>query len=241
MQQFRIKENGFEEIRKRALIRSISFMGIAVIGCILVGLDQASGTTDDINILFLLIPLFVILLGISVYSSLNRLKKVFESYKLTLTDNEIICEQLKLPTVSISHAEIENIIQRKNGNLVIRSKHPHSNFWIPKQLEDYETLKTALNKIHPITPQTSINLFQDYPQLSSLLTTGLLLCVFIASNKILVALSGTLMSVYLVWGFFSIRQSKQLNARTKRISWVMLVVLASVIGTMIFKLLAMPK
>jgi hypothetical protein len=77
---------------------------------------------------------------------------------------------------------------------------------------------------------------QKYQSLTALLVVGLMLCVYMVNNKIIVALAGTIFTAIMISSFVKIRSSKNVDHRTKKIVWWGLIVLASVITVMIFKL-----
>ena len=77
---------------------------------------------------------------------------------------------------------------------------------------------------------------EKYQSLTGLLTVGLMLCVYTVNNKIIVGLTGTALVALFIWSFAKIRSSKNVDSKTKRGIWWILLVLASVIAVMVFKL-----
>lgn len=61
-------------------------------------------------------------------------------------------------------------------------------------------------------------------------------CVYTMNNKLVVALTGSVLVFLLVWSFVNIRNSKNVDTNIKRNVWWVIVVLASVIAVMVFKL-----
>jgi hypothetical protein len=75
----------------------------------------------------------------------------------------------------------------------------------------------------------------------ALLALGLMLCVYTVTNKIIVGLSGSLLVGLMLWSFFEVRRSKNIDSKTKRGIWFVLLVVASVIAVMIMKLIGQQK
>ena len=63
-----------------------------------------------------------------------------------------------------------------------------------------------------------------------------MLCVYALNNKIIVGIAGVTLVVLMTWSFIKIRRSKNVDIKTKKSMWWILIVLASVIAVMFFKL-----
>ena len=77
--------------------------------------------------------------------------------------------------------------------------------------------------------------------MTGLVTVGLMLCVYTVTNKIIVALSGVLLVGLMLWSFLEVHRSKNIDTKTKRSMWWVILVLASVIAVMIMKLTGQQK
>src|SRR5262245_24722509 len=107
---------------------------------------------------------------------------------------------------------------------------------IPAQMDNYSKLETALEQIRPIVARDKISFLEKYQSLTGLVIVGLMLCVYTVNNKIIVGLAGSALAASMAWSFIKIRNSKNVDSKTKRSIWWILLVLASVIAVMIFKL-----
>lgn len=241
MQQFKIRQEGFKEIRKQLLIRTLPIILIVIIVGIVISTVNAKNKETDINVLPFFIPLAVVSVAFGLYRGVNRQKGLFDSFTLTLSNNLITREQINTPTISIYFNDIKEIRKHRNGSFTVKSKNPTDLINIPTQIENYSELEQSLAKIIPITARSNEPILQKYPSLLSLLTIGLMLCIYTVTNKILVALSGILLVGLITWSFYEVRRRKNIDAKTKRISWWLLLVLLSVIGVMIMKLTGQPR
>jgi hypothetical protein len=236
MQIFKIRQDGFKEIRKKMLLRSIRLLLIAGAVGITISTINSKSKENDVNVLPITIPVIAVALGFRIYRGVNRQKGLFESYTLTITNNLITREQLNTPTISIYFNEVKEIAKHKNGSFTIKGKQTVDLIGIPAQIENYTQLETSLQQIQPIVVKDKVQFIEKYQSLAGLVTVGLMLCVYTVSNKIVVGLTGTALVALLVWSFIKIRSSKNVDSKTKRSVWWVLLVLASVIAVMIFKL-----
>lgn len=223
------------------LIRTLPIILIAVTIGITISSINTKGTADDINVLPIIIPFVAVTVCLGLYRGLNRQRNLFESYQLTLTNNLITREQLNTPTISIYFNEIKEIIKSKNGSFSIRGKDPTDLIIIPAQIENYIELENTLAQIKSFAKKSSKSFLQKYSIAISLFSLTLMLCVYTATNKIIVAFSGTFLLAIVSWSFYEVRKSRNIDAKTKRSMWWVLILLASVIGVMIIKLTGVQK
>lgn len=236
MQIFKIRQDGFKEIKKKMLQRSIPLLLIAGTVGITISTINSKQVKNEVNVLPIVIPVMAVALGFGIYRGVNRQKDLFESYTLTITNNLITREQLNTPTISIYFNDVKEIAKHKNGSFTIKGKETVDLIGIPAQIDNISQLETALQQIQPIVVKDKVSFMEKYQSLTGLATLGLMLCVYTVSNKIIVALTGTTLVALMVWSFIKIRNSKNVDNKTKRSVWWVLLVLASVIAVMIFKL-----
>ena len=236
MQVFKISQDGFKEIKKQMLIRTLPIMLIAVTVGIAISFINSKNNSAEVNVLPILIPIMAAAVGFGLYRGVNRQKSLFESYTLIITNNLITREQLNTPTISIYFNEVKEIAKHKNGSFTIKGKETVDLIVIPAQIDDYLQLETALQQIQPIVVKDKVSFMEKYQSLTGLVTVGLMLCVYTVNNKIIVALTGSTLVALMVWSFNKIRSSKNVDSKTKRSVWWVALVLASVIAVMIFKL-----
>lgn len=236
MQTFKIRQGGFKEIKRQMLIRTLPIMLIAVTVGIVISSINSKDKATDVNVLPFVIPLIAVAVGYGLYRGVNRQKALFESYTLTITNNLVTREQLNTPTISIDFNDIKEITKHKNGSFIIKGKETVDIIGIPAQVDNYSQLEIELQQIQPIIVKHKVSFLEKYQSLTGLLTVGLMLCVYTINNKIIVGLTGTALVALMVWSFIKIRSSKNVDSKTKRSVWWVLLVLASVIAVMIFKL-----
>ena len=236
MQVFKIRHDGFKEIRKKILLRIIPLLIIAGAVGITISTINSKQKENDVNVLPIVIPMVALALGFGIYRGVNRQKALFESYKLTITNNLVTREQLNTPTISIYFNNIKEIAKHKNGSFTVRGNEVGDLIGLPVQIENILQLETILQQIQPIIVKDKVSFLDKYPSLTGLVTIALMLCVYTINNKIIVVFTGSSLVALLIWSFIKIRGSNNVDNKTKQSVWWVLLVLASVILVMIFKL-----
>jgi len=235
MQQFKITPEGLTELRKKALIRSLPTVLIAVAVSIIIRTINSNNTIDDITITLIPICFLILILGFSLYLGLRRQRKLLESYVLTFENNTITRQQVNIPTITIDFSDIAQILKSTNGTFTIKSKNPRDIIGVPVQIENYNELEHLLNDIMLITEKRE-TFIEKYRIILSILFFGVFMTVNVVQNKFIVAAAGIVSIAILIWSLLEIQRNKNIDNKTKRNNWVVLIVVASILGTVIVKL-----
>lgn len=234
--EFQIKENGFAEIKKALIIKTIPVAILAAGTGLTISHINSNGQTTDVNVLLFLIPLVVGALAFGLFKGINRQKELFESYKLIVNEYEIVREQNNTQTISIPRNEIKSIIKNPKGILTIVGNSYTDVIGVPSQINNSEKLEQVLSEIKPITYSNKKPLFEKYKGVLILIVLGLMATVFISTNKLLVGITGLILILFLGYSFYEVRRNKNIDKKTKNSMWWLLLVLFSVIGNMYFKI-----
>jgi len=249
MQSFRIRPDGFKEIRKKMLIIMIpTFLVIITIITVtnIMNTGNVRNNAGTVTYHFawtneLLLPLAIVVLSMAVpffavYRIFSRLKMMYESYELQISNNLIAREQLNTPTISIYLTDVQEIVKRKNGSFLVRGTKAIDLIMIPKQIENRDQLETALEQIKPITTKSKNAVRQYIQALLGLAAVGLMICVNTVNNKGIVTLAGTAFTAIMIWNLIQTQKSKNVDYRSKRLKWISLIAVIAVIYIVILKL-----
>ncbi|MGO4919814.1 hypothetical protein [Maribacter spongiicola] len=234
--EFQIKENGFAEIKKALIIKTIPVAILAAGTGLTISHINSNGQTTDVNVLLFLIPLVVGALAFGLFKGINRQKELFESYKLIVNEYEIVREQNNTQTISIPRNEIKSIIKNPKGILTIVGSSNTDVIGVPSQINNSEKLEQILSEIKPITYSDKKPPFEKYKGVLILIVLGLMATVFISTNKLLVGITGSILILFLGYSFYEVRRNKNIDKKTKNSMWWLLLVLFSVIGNMYLKI-----
>lgn len=236
MEQFKIRQDGFKEIRKAMLIKAIPISLLAAFGGLAISHFNTNGQQSDVNVFPFVIPIVLGALAFGLYRGVNRQKEIFDSYRLTLDNNGITREQHNTPTITISNTDVSEIIKNSNGSFAIKGNSSLNVIGVPSQIDDYEKLEKSLAEIRKISSKSSEPFLQKFRGLLSILTIGLMAAVYISKDKIIVGVSGTVLLVVLGYSFFEVQRSKNVDSKTKKEMWWLILVTASIVGVMCYKL-----
>jgi hypothetical protein len=236
MQQFKIRQDGFKEIRKAILIKTIPISLLTAFGGLAASYFTTSGQQGDVNVFPFIIPIILGALAFGLYRGINRQKEIFDSYRLTLDNNGITREQHNTPTINISKADLSEIIKNPNGSFTIKGNSTVNVIGVPSQIDDYENLEISLAEIRQISTKNNEPFLQKFRALLSILVIGLMASVYISKDKIIVGISGTVLLVVLGYSFFEVQRSKNIDSKTKKGMWWLILVTVSIIGVMFYKL-----
>lgn len=236
MEQFKIRQDGFKEIRKAMLIKAIPISLLAAFGGLAISHFNTNGQQSDVNVFPFVIPIVLGLLAFGLYRGVNRQKEIFDSYRLTLDNNGISREQHNTTTITISNTDVSKIIKNSNGSFTIKGNSSVNVIGVPSQIDDYEKLEKSLAKIRQISTKSSEPFLQKFRGLLSILTIGLMAAVYISKDEIIVGVSGTVLLVVLGYSFFEVQKSKNVDGKTKKGMWWLILVTASIVGVMYYKL-----
>jgi len=241
MPDFRISSNGFKEIKKRLVTRLVAFTFLMAAGGIAFTFFNNKKEQDYTILIPALLIFYIFIFTFSIIRVLKRQKKLLDSYTLTINDNTIARYQLDSPTIILYYNEIKEISKTSNGGFIIKGKASEDIILIPAQIDHYSDLEATLGQIHPITSYKYKTILEKYPFINVFLVIGLMSGVYVSMNKIIVGVCSTLLVGILIWSFFKVQKSKNVQHKAKRAAWWMLIILFSIIYVAILKLTGHPK
>jgi|GEM_PF-427440 antitoxin component YwqK of YwqJK toxin-antitoxin module len=236
MEQFKIREGGFSEIRKRSLTRSVPLVVIAVLAGVGISYFNNSGKPTDFNVYPIVIPICLAAAGFGLFRSMKRQKKIFDSYILTIGDGVITREQDNTSLITIPFNEIAEIYKNINGSFTIKGRSATELIVVPAQINDHEKLEKLLGEIKPFTVRADNPLMRRFGLGIVILPLALMAVVALSDNKIIVGVSGISLLAIMIYGLYTIQRNKNLSYQIKRSSWWVIVVCISIGGTTFYKL-----
>ncbi|MBI1287064.1 MAG: hypothetical protein GC178_05740 [Flavobacteriales bacterium] len=235
--QFRITPEGLKAINKKLRIRSVIVSSMAVVGGIL--LVEFGGNVPKNQGLVGFAPYFlvVLVLGFTLYRTWSKQAKLFSLYLLRVEDDQLIREMGDMPVRSMRLDDITNIVKRKNGDLIVNGVSAADKIWIPAQLERINEVEEFLQRTVPFAPSSRTFDLGIMPVL--LASVGMIAVMgtfFVSTNKAVVSLTGLLLLSVLGYSFYSAWKNEFLSKNVKRLKWVMLPLIFSILYTFYLKL-----
>jgi hypothetical protein len=235
MQQFKISEEGYKKMRKKWLIFGLPIA--AAIAAIIIVINISNSIVDQSGTLISL-PIFLAVMGFSVYRNLKKQKQFALSYSITISDSEISREQTNTPPLSINFMEIKEIVKTEKGGFTIKGRTRTDIIYVPYIIDNPQELEQRLANLAPITVMAKDPFYKKYRFLLTFLFMGAMVSVYAVTNKIIVGICGVLVTGLLLWAFYEIRISKNAPENTKRFSWFFLLIVISIIYVTYMKLTA---
>jgi hypothetical protein len=231
MQSFRLKQDAFKKIKKRLLIILIPALLLYIIV-----IPASMGFLTDISSfqfewsLQLMLPLAIIVLfmGFTIFSIFriyNKIKRIYETYELQISDNLIGREQADTPTITIYFKDVQEIVKRRKGGFMVRGTSSTDMILIPRSIENHDQLEAALAQIKPIAGKSQKAPLLLIQSMLGLLTVALMICINTVDNKIIIAIAGLLLTAVTIYNFIRTRRSKNVDYRTKQFRWFSFIVL----------------
>lgn len=236
MEQFKIRKDGFNEIRKSMLLKASPILLLTTIAGFAINNLNSQGEQNDINILPFTSLMVLGIFAFGLYRGVNKQKEILDSYELMLDSDGITRKQHNTPTITIANSDLSEIIKNPNGSFTIKGNSPINVMIVPAQIDNYDILEKLLAERSAISIKTSEPFLQKFSGLVTILIIGMMAAVYISKDKIIVGITGTLLLAGFGYSFIEVRRSKNLDNKTKKGIWWLLLVMASIVGIMYSKL-----
>lgn len=238
MKEFKIKENGFNEIRKQILVRMIPLVLIsATFGLVIIEYNSANSGHPEVNVLPIVIPIILGAFAYGIFKAVKRQQRIYETYVVKIDDGCVIREQANTPTIKILYTDIKKITKPNQGGIVIVGNNSSNVIFVPAQIDDMSGFENTLLANSTVQISLSKPLIQQLMIPMVLAIVGLMAVTYISTNKILVTISGTILTAIMIVSFIKIQTNKNIDRKTRRSSYWVIVVILSIIGMVISKFL----
>jgi hypothetical protein len=236
MEEFRIDQERFDEIRKKMLLKTIPLLVVAsCIGMVIGYFNLRSNEAGNMNFLIVL-PFVAALVGFNIFRSVKKQKEIILSYSLTIDRESITRKQLTMTPVTILKSDIREIIKYPDGSFIIKGNSKGSCINVPAQIEEHGYVESLLYGFHHVSEKNSKPLLERFGMLFSFVTLALMAAVYLSQDQLTVLVCGTALLLILGYSLLKIQLSKSVDQKIKNISWVVLLVMFSIIANIYFKL-----
>src|SRR5215217_4070020 len=224
--EYRNSPARFPYFRNRLMTRSaISTAIILIFSAAIFFFAEDRDYAGSITISITYIAFIFAVLVFSFFRNLRRQKAVYDSYKLTISDQSITREQSNLRAVTIPLAAIKEIKHNAWGNLEVKGFSPHELIVISPYTENFADIKNWLESRYSVVAQKSMG-----PLLNYVVMIGVVIIMFVfykVQNNIIATICGIIMLAVLIWSIYKIQTNSIVEKRTKRISWWLIILVIS--------------
>jgi len=233
MNQYLIGEEGIKKFRRRYFNILLPIVAGGAVIYLTINL-MSTHNSDGITPIIITVAM-ISYLGFMLMRTFKKQKQMLQSYRLTITDNEIIREQMNTPPLTINFMEVKEIMKTKKGSFIVRGVSRTDLIQIPYWVDDLPGLEEQLEKFSTITTANNF-IRKQYGVLAiRLLGLALFLVTTTVTNKIVVSICGAAVIGLIIWGLNEIRQNKNITVNAKRRSMVVYTLIAILV---IFQLIS---
>ncbi len=219
MEQFKIAEGGFKIIRNQYLRTMIPICIVASIIAISAAEYNYRDELQDVNILPIVIPFFLLIFTLSIVLALKRLKTSFASYKITIGNDEISKNQNNMPEIIIPKSGIKGIYKEKDQGFRIVGQKRNDTIIIPSSIERYIEVEDKLNALSPIVGRSAKTFLEKNQMYLAYVVMALLGVLLISNDPLIIVSTGIVVFSLSIWSLIEqIIQNKNAENRTKIIA-----------------------
>lgn len=234
MKRFTLDPEGFFELRKRMLYRSIPLLLLAMIaGSYIAEKTMSNQFGGSFDVLPFVLPISLIAVSIGLSRGIKIQRDNWESYELVFKNSSIIRVQNNVPRIEIKESEVSKIIEARNGDLNVNTTDKRKTILIPHNLINFEEVKSYLDKFGIIKSDEKQFTIAKWQILSGIISVVLFVLLYLTEIKIITYSSGAILIVGLLWSFIEIQRNKNINLKIKKIAYSIFLVIPSIIVRML--------
>ena len=159
----------------------------------------------------------------------KKQKTMLESYRLTITENEITREQMNTPPLTISFMEVKEIMKTRKGSFIVRGISKTDLIQIPAWVDDTAGIEEQLQTFSTVTTAKNFMRRQYGALAIRLLGLAMLIVIGVVKDQLIVGICGALLIGLIIWGLNEIRVNKNMPTNAKRRSMVVFALIAIVV------------
>jgi FtsH-binding integral membrane protein len=219
MEQFKLIEDGYGQLRKVHLKKVFLFLLVMISSMLLFWYIATNGRHNEYSTFPSFLALILVFGGsLLCYTFLlvKRNEKIYHSYRLTFDNSTIKREQYNTPTIDILKEDVSEIYKNSKGYYTIKGNRTADTIFVTPQIEEYERIGNLLGDIKPIvTKNSEIHQKSNRILLIVLCITIAIPIIFQNSNFSIIISRLVFMGV-IGYNLYEISRSKNINNSTKR-------------------------
>jgi len=234
MTEFIIGSEGYKKVKKELFVKTgIMMLIVVVAGSCIVGFQP-----DGLQTLIFMVPFFVLIMGYSMYRSMARQKSAFESYRLIIDGDTITRQILNTRDIRLRFDEITDIEKTSKGSFVVKTNSNTNTIYVFSQVQNIGALENILATIRPLTLKQAAFYSKYLSYAIIIIVLAAMVTVYTSTNKLVVGVSAAILICMMCWGFYVMQTNKNVNTKSKNLSWLVIIVILSVAAIVYYKLVA---
>lgn len=232
---YTVKKEGFKEVKKRILFRSIPLILLAIGFGMFISLFN--GQNHEINTGIILSTLIIAFIAvfIGLFFSLKIQKDNYFNKSIEINDRGILIKTKDVINMEIDRKNIVEIIEKNDGSVFIKTDNK-KDVLVPKYFDDLEDFKQVVSQFSEIkkenADQKTVNK-QLILAVSIAVTFILMGFFYLSKNSLIIIISGILLFILLLYSFIKIITNKLIDKRIKICSAAIFFLLFSIVMKLI--------
>jgi len=227
MKQYFIGEEGMKKFKKRYYNIFLPVMALGAVIPLtinLMSIHAADGYTP-----WIVFGALAVYFTFSLTRMFKKQKTMLESYRLTITENEITREQMNTPPLTISFMEVKEIMKTRKGSFIVRGISKTDLIQIPAWVDDTAGIEEQLQTFSTVTTAKNFMRRQYGALAIRLLALAMLIVIYTVNDQLIVGICSALLIGLIIWGLNEIRVNKNMPINAKRRSTVVFTLIAIVV------------
>jgi hypothetical protein len=221
---YHLASDGFAVAQRKLLVqRIVMFVGVAMF-LFAVQYKEFGDSWKGGSIASILAPILVMFLVFSALAfgtvrGLKRSRESWSSYELTVGSNFVIRKIKDFPELEIQQHEITAIREDAEG-LRVETGTKGRAIGISAALVGYQDARERLSRWMPVQELRGWRTSGSWAYISSVLSTSLLVCFYLATKSWAIIASGVPLFVGLCWCLWYLQKNLHVSAHVKRLALV---------------------
>lgn len=228
MGEYRLSEAFARTVRRRTLRVGLPLGCLAV----LVGVGVSAAQTGSTAQFVVVLPFCAAVILVSAYRGYRRQVRQARSVVIAVSPETVTWRMAGVRERSIARADVLRIDEHDSGELTIVSRDPRQSLRIPAEIEEREELKRELGTFASIQRAGKVHATR-WPAAAGVVTMLAFAITMVSTTKWVVATVGSALAVGLLACAWLIWRNRNLDARTRRAAWFVLLPVAAVIARVV--------
>ena len=222
MKAYTLEPSGFVTVKRQIIVRTIILGTIA--GSISL---YVVSMRSSLAVLAVTALVGATAGSFGVFQAIRKQRQGWLSWQLLLDEESVTRKQSSLTDMEIQSAEITAVSELSDGTITIHTSRSDRAISIPTSIQDREEIRAHLNgwkEIRRLADRRWMN-----QVLIGIFAAVGFATVWMSETIIVVVPTGLVLIAALLWGLVTMVSSTQIDSRTKRLSWLVLLPLFSIV------------
>ena len=174
------------------------------------------------------VPIIAIALVVGVYRGHRRQLEQARSLEFVVDPEQLTRSMSGVPPFVLQRDDVVKINEHASGELTLHARDSRRSIRIPAEIERRGELLQELSAWRPLEPAPRVR-SQVWPVAATLLVLAAFGVAFTSNNVVVVGIVGSALAVAMLVCSFLLARNRQLDARTRRVAFLVLLPTAAIV------------